>query len=169
MDRHSRATTGVITEVAAWAVLMFGVGLVTLSSVTPGDLELAAPSAVIAGLLAAAARRFIGGVVLELPPGAWGWALRVPVAAVSDTVTVLVFAVRSLRDRDSGGQLRTVQLPLDEDEDTAEARRALAALALAATSANITVDEDVQRRRIVIHELFETRPTRAAIDPAAPQ
>lgn len=143
-----------VAEVAVWWAALFGVWLLTLSSVTLSEAAVAAASALVCAGLATLARSATGQ--RWRPVAEWvRWLPALPLAVVSDTVAVFAAAIRSAVTRTPAGRgLREVEFGGGRgDAPAAATRRAAATLAVSATPSSVVVDDDPDRGVLVVHQL----------------
>jgi multisubunit Na+/H+ antiporter MnhE subunit len=133
-----------VAEVVCWWVALSAVWLLTASSVTVSETVAAAVFALPAAVVAAAARRSLGG--LEGPRLRWWrWFVRVPLTAVAETVT-------ALRVRGPG---RTERLRLPDER--LEARQAVATIAIGLSPGAMVADVPRDEPAVIIHRLVPGR------------
>lgn len=137
-------------EVAVWWVVLWGVWMLTLSSVTLAETVVAGVATLPAAAAAVAVRR--AERVAWRPAVAWArWAAVWPIAVVADAGRVLADAVRR-----SSGEFGEIDLPEERGERRA-ARRTFAALTLTSTPATLVVDVP-EEPRFTVHRLGHGRP-----------
>lgn len=137
-------------EVAVWWVVLWGVWMLTLSSVTLAETVVAGVAALPAAAAAVATRRV--EQVAWRPAWSWvRWALVWPVAVVADTGRVLADAVRR-----RSGEFDEVDLPVERGQ-LRSSRRTFAALTLTSTPSTIVVDVP-EEPRFPVHVLGRGRP-----------
>jgi multisubunit Na+/H+ antiporter MnhE subunit len=155
--RHLRSDTpdsGYVeaVEIAVWWVLLFGLWMLTLSSVSVAESVTAAVAALLCAFAARAGRR--ASRVGWRPRLAWlTWFAMVPVALCMDTVRLFVATVR----RDLPERFDEVELPTDRPAARADARRAAAVLALSATPGSVVLDA-APDRPLLLHVVVSGRP-----------
>lgn len=148
----ARAAIAPLVEVVFWWASALGVWLLTLSSVDDADLIVATPLALACGVLAAAARRALAAR-WHYPHRAMAWLVRLPVAILIDTVTILSLPWRKLLGRlpDEGKLTRIAVSPGAEVQPTS--RRTLAAFLVSVTPGTYAVHADSDTGELVVHEL----------------
>lgn len=147
-----------LLEALWWAGAGLGIWLLTLSAVTPGDLILATPSAIVCGVLAVAARRALRAQ-WRYPARAGAWALRLPLIIVTDTVRVLALPwLRLLGRRADEGKFVRVAVAPGADL-RANTRRAAAIVLVSATPGSFVVHDDPDTGELVVHGLLDGGPS----------
>lgn len=146
-------------EAACWAVGLFLLNLVFISSVDALELLLGVLAALAGGVLAVAAREASGNA-FGVRPGWWRWLARVPLDVARDLGLVAVLLARRLAGRRVAGRFVTVQLP-DEREPYATTARAVAGLAISLAPGSYLVNSEPARNRLLLHTLH-SRPTGVA-------
>lgn len=139
---------GVVIEVAVWWVVLAGVWVLSLGSVSSTELGVGAAAALVAALAAALTRHAFRGVHR---PGArqLRTIVAVPRAVVSDTVHVLGHAARPR----SGGT-RQIAVP------GGDADHAVATLVASVAPGTVVVDEERAHHRLTVHALVPEKGTR---------
>lgn len=126
-------------EVLAWWPLLFGLWLLTLSSMSVAESVTAAIAALLCAVIARAGRR--ASRVRWRPRPAWvRWFALVPAAVCADTVRVFGVAARMVFGRPAPQRWRRIELPAERSIARADARRAAAVLALSAAPGSFVVD-----------------------------
>lgn len=145
-----RSAAAYAAEVAVWWVVLWGVWILTLSSVTSQESVVAGVATLPAATAAVAVRR--AERVAWRPDWSWGrWVLVWPVGVVADSVRVLAFAVRRRR-----GSFESLELPSERGR-LRSARRTFAALTLNSTPSTVVVDVP-EEPRFTVHVLGRGRP-----------
>lgn len=145
-------------ELTAWWLLLVGMWISTLSSVTGIEVAVAAGAALPCAALALITRR-----VLEVswrPRVRWvGWLPPLAVAVVTDSVKVLLLPWRHWTRvrRPFGAEIRRVTLP-DEPPPRAAARRAVAGWALSLSPGSYVADADPDEPALVVHSVVDSTP-----------
>jgi multisubunit Na+/H+ antiporter MnhE subunit len=139
-------------ELLLWWLLLFGLWLLTLSSVSVAESVVAAVLALLCAFVARAGRR--ASRVGWRPQLAWlTWFALLPIVLCMDTVRLFVGTVtRNLPQR-----LEEVELPDDRSAARGDARRAAAVLALSATPGSVVLDA-APDRPLVLHVVVSGRP-----------
>ena len=142
-------------EIAAWAVLLWGAWLLSLSAVGMPDLVVGGACALLCGVCAAAARRAIRQrwrpTWRDVAPAAW-----LPVAVLADTAAVLT---SPLRPGARQGELLTVHVGAAGHGPRQTARRALVAMIVSATPATVVLDADDTKGTVVVHAMRSPGPS----------
>lgn len=128
-----------VLEVLLWWALLVGVYATLVTTVSPGELAVAAGAGGLAGLAAMLTRR--AERAAYRPRLDWlRWLVPLPLAVVTDTGRLAVHLWRCLvlRRRETGRSVR-VTLPV-EARAVASARRSLAAIVLSATPASYVAE-----------------------------
>lgn len=145
--RHPLSTAG---EVVAWWAATLGVWLLTLSSVTAADLEVAIPCAFACGGAAVVVRRTLGGE-WSRPVGTGAWLLRLLPAIASDTALVLALPWRR-GSAERVGELKRIPVAPGATS-RARTTRAVASLLLSATPGSFVVHTDDDTGELLVHSL----------------
>lgn len=142
-------------EVAVWALLLWGVWLLSLSAVGVPELVVGGGCALLSGMCASAARRAIRQ--------RWrpGWAVLAPLgvlpaAIVVDTLAVLLSPLRASTRR---GELQTVDVDGAGHTPRQSARRAIVTMIVSATPATVVLDADDAAGSIVVHAMRSPAPS----------
>lgn len=141
-------------EILVWALLTWGIWLLTLTAVDKENLLVGGLSALGCGVAAAAARRVYAGS-WRVQASALRPALLLPVAIVTDAVFVLA---ASWRRSSRGAQVVKVDIGAAGATATAAARRALATLVVSATPSTVVLDADPDSGHLVVHRLPSRGP-----------
>lgn len=143
-------------EVLAWFALLFGLWLLTLSSVSVAESVVAAICAAVCAVIARAGRR--ASRVRWRPDPAWlRWFALVPAAVCADTVRVFAVAARMLVGRPVSEQWTEVNLPVERSAARSDARRAAAVLALSTPPGSFVADA-APGGPLVVHRLVSGPP-----------
>ena len=138
--------------VALWSGTSLGIWLLTLSSLSWGELAVGAACSLAVGVIAVATQRAVGArwapTASALRP-----VLAVPLAIVTDAVQVLTLPFRR---PDARGRFERVDINAAGPSPEAATRRAIATLATTVTPASLVVDIDGDSGDMTIHSL----PTR---------
>jgi hypothetical protein len=133
------------------------VWIATLSSVTVPELGIAIALSIPCGILARLGRR-----ALE---ASWrfrlrwlGWPVPVVASLVAELGKLFLLAASSPHD----GELTEIPLPT-EPRELARGRAAVATFALCSTPGSLVVDTDLDRNRLVVHELLSAGPDLAEV------
>lgn len=141
-------------EIAVWWLLLFGLWLITLSSMSVAEAVTAAVVALLCAVVARAGRR--ASKVDWRPELAWlTWFAMVPIVLCVDTVRL--FAATATRGRNIPQRFEKLELPGDRSDARADARRAAAVLALSATPGSVVLDA-APDRPLVLHVVVSGRP-----------
>lgn len=145
-------------EALVWAGLCLGVWLLTVAAVTPGELIMATPSAVVCGVLAVAARCAYGAH-WSYPSRLGVWLLRLPGILVLDTVRVLALPWLRLAGRrtDEGKFVRVAVAP--GADSTSVSRRAAAIAVVSVTPGTFVVHDDPDTGELVVHGILDGGPS----------
>jgi len=138
-------------ELAVWWAATLGLWLLTLSSVDAPDLMIAVPSALVCAVLAIVARRTLGGN-WRRPGGTAHWALRLPLAVVSDAIGVLVLPFRPGGRSRTGEWVRVPVLPGAEPRRTT--KRTVATVLVSSTPGSVVVNDDNDTGELLVHSLI---------------
>lgn len=150
-----RTTLPYVTEAVLWWAAALGVWLLTLSSVTGQDLAIAVPTSLACGVAAVVTRRTLA---LRLVPDPWvaRWALRQPLALVTDTVAMLALPWRVLVGRADEGRL--VRVPVRTGpRRRAPLTRAAAVVLVSSTPGSVALDVDEESGELVLHVMNDSR------------
>lgn len=146
-----------VLECACWTGVAILVWLATLSSVTVPELGIAIALSIPCGILARLGRR-----ALET---SWrfrfrwmGWPVPVVASLVAELGKLLWLAAASPQE----GDLSEIPLP-DEPQALARGRAAAATFALCSTPGSLVVDTDLDRSRLLVHELVNAGPDLAEV------
>ncbi|MGH3745134.1 MAG: Na+/H+ antiporter subunit E [Mycobacteriales bacterium] len=138
-----------------WWAATLGIWLLTLSSVTTSELEVAVPVSLACAAAAVAGRRGIG-ISWRLPRRALGWVLHLPAALVVDTAVMLSLPWRVLFGGGREGHL--VRVPVaSTDDDAGVMDRAAAAFLVSTTPGSVVLDDDDGADELVVHVMVEGR------------
>lgn len=131
-------------EAVLWWVLLLLLQVVSISSVTPRELAVAAVFSAV-GAAGAVGLRRAGGLAYRPRPGWARWLLAVPREAVSDVARLAILARQEASGR-QGEYTRfdRVELPDDGSAAGRAARRGMATLVLSLTPATYVADVDVR-------------------------
>lgn len=131
-----------------WWVVTDAVWLASLSSITPGELAVAAACTLPCAVVARLARRANGGY--------WrfriGWLSWVPIVLRDVLVQTVQAWLYTLIPRRRRAVFTVVSLPT-EDERLAAGRRAAATLSFATTPGTVVCDSDSSTGRVLLHRL----------------
>lgn len=147
-------------EVVVWAVLLLGVWIVTLSSVSTAELAVGAACAVLAAIAAVGAR-VASGARWSPSPRWLSWLVVLPVAVVADTGRIFGMALAQIargRRRDPG-DIVEVTIGGPGDDPRGAALRALTSLYVASTPSSVVVDARPDDPNLVVHQLVEGLPS----------
>lgn len=147
-----------VTELLVWAGLALGVWLLTVSAVTPGELILATPCAVVSGVLAVAGRRALLAE-WRYPSRAGAWSLWLPVVLLTDLVRVLALPWLRLAGRrsDEGKFVRIAVAP--GADARARSRRTAAIVLVSTTPGSYAVHDDADTGELVVHGILDGGPS----------
>ena len=152
--RSPNARTWRAVEALVWTALVFGVWMVTLSSIDTQDVRVACACSLAAGVLGAAGRWAIGGSWPLVP--VVGKALaRLPLAALLDSGAVIVNAFRR-----HGGHFTSVPLLGTSGMDPhAASRRVQATLLISYAPATYLLDIDERDGTALLHRTSSPAPS----------
>ncbi len=148
-------------EVLVWWSLLVGVWVLTLSSVATSEMLAATGSALLCAIAGVAAREAAGGAWRPAPSWA-AWFVRLPVVVVSDTVRVLLRAVRLASGAEAEGDpgdLHTLAIPGGETGDRYAARQAISTIAVSLTPGTYVADVDEGHAVLLVHGLVSGGPS----------
>jgi multisubunit Na+/H+ antiporter MnhE subunit len=135
-------------EIVLWWVLTSAVWLATLSSLTPGELAVAAACTLPCAVVARLARRANGGY--------WrfriGWLSWLPIVLRDVLVQTVQAWLYTLIPQRRCAVMAAVAMPA-EDERVAAGRRAVATLSFATTPGTVVCDSDSSTGRVLLHRL----------------
>ncbi|HWF71529.1 MAG TPA: Na+/H+ antiporter subunit E [Mycobacterium sp.] len=135
-------------EILLWWVLTSAVWLATLSSLTSGELAVAAACTLPCAVVARLARRANGGC--------WrfrmGWLSWVPMVVRDVLVQTVQAWLYTLIPARRHAVITVVPLPA-EDDRVAAGRRAAATLSFATTPGTVVCDSDSSTGRVLLHRL----------------
>ncbi len=135
--------------VALWSGISLGIWLLSLSSLSWGELVVGGACSLAVGVVTVAAQRAVGArwapTASSLRP-----VLAVPLAIVTDALQVVALPFRR---PDARGRLEWVDIDAAGPSPEAATRRAIATLATTATPASIVVDVDGESGDMTIHAL----------------
>ena len=153
-DGSPNARTWRAVEALVWTALVFGVWMVTLSSIDTQDVRVACACSLAAGVLGAAGRWAIGGSWPLVP--VVGKALaRLPLAALLDSGAVIVNAFRR-----HGGHFTSVPLLGTSGMDPhAASRRVQATLLISYAPATYLLDIDERDGTALLHRTSSPAPS----------
>lgn len=153
MRYASKTLTLWAMETVVWWVLLVGLWVLTLSSVSVAEVVVAASCALPCAALATAGRQVSGA--RWRPAVAWlRWFAVLPVAVCTDTWRLFVATPRLIRGT---GSWRHIELPDDPSAARAAARRAAAVLTVSATPGTLVADTPPEKPMLV-HVLVSGRP-----------
>jgi multisubunit Na+/H+ antiporter MnhE subunit len=135
--------------VALWSGTSLGIWLLTLSSLSWGELVVGGACSLAVGVVTVAAQRAVGArwapTASSLRP-----VLAVPLAIVTNAVQVVALPFRR---PDASGRFESVDIDAAGQSPEAATRRAIATLATTATPASIVVDVDSDSGVMKFHAL----------------
>jgi hypothetical protein len=147
-----------LVEALWWAGCGLGIWLLTLSAVTPPDLIVATPSAVVCGMIAVVARRAYRAH-WRYPSRAAVWAAHLPVVIVTDTARVLALPwLRLLGRRSDEGKFVRVAVAPGADRRSVT-RRAAAIVLVSMTPGSYAVHDDPDTGELVVHGVLDGGPS----------
>lgn len=141
-------------ETVVWALLTWGIWLLTLTAVDTEDLFVGGLTSLGCGLAAAAARRVYAGD-WRPKPADFLPALVVPAAIVTDTVAVLL---SPWRHATPPVDIVKVDIGAAGPTSSAKARRAIAVFVVTVTPATVVLDSDPDSGRLTVHRLRARGP-----------
>jgi multisubunit Na+/H+ antiporter MnhE subunit len=142
---------GRTVEILCWWVLLTGLWLVTLSSVSAPELLAAGFCAIPCAFAARTARRAMNGAWRPTPRW-FSWLPRLPHAIVTDTAMALALVLR--HPERASGELETVDLP-DEPPEVVHARQAIGTVVIGCSPGTMVVD--CPPRALIVHRLLKRR------------
>ncbi len=137
-----------LSSVALWGGASLGIWLLTLSSLSWGELFVGTACSLLVGVIAVAAQRAVG-THWKLTVAALRPLRALPLAIVSDVAQVLTLPLRRRRIR---GRFETIDVAAAGSSPQAVTRRAIATLGTTVTPASIVVDVD-DEGDMVVHVL----------------
>lgn len=152
--RHAHLA-GWVAEALAWALLTWGIWLLSLSAIGDQDLLVGGLSSLLCGAAAAGVRRRIGAA---WRPDArlFAPALLLPISIIVDAAAVLVAA---WRPRHRHEQVVRIDIGARGDSSRAAARRAVVTTVVSATPASVVLDADPKSGRLTVHSLGSPGPS----------
>lgn len=151
--RGRRAAAWVV-EAGCWALLLWGVWLLSISTVDWPDVVVGGLCALASGLCAAASRRAIRQ--RWRPQRALlGPVALLPVAVVVDSAAVLL---SPFRPRARRGEVETVDVAAGGPSPQQAARRAIITAVVSASPATVVLDADHETGTLVVHALPSPGP-----------
>lgn len=149
-------------ESAVWFVLLTGIYLVLISSVT--DLEIAVGALVAATGTALAVLGRSAERLRDVPRFGWlAWAAWLPAAVLADTARLAWGLGRRIAGRGATGGFVEVRLGPVDDRHRA-AQRALAMLAISLAPGSYALGVDRSRHAVRVHRVPASSPPAARLD-----
>ncbi len=147
-----RPVVAKLSKAALWSAISLGIWLLTLSSLSWGELIVGTVCSLLVGVVAVITQRTVGAR-WAITANSMRPLLTVPFAIVTDTAQVLTLPFRR---HGRLGRFETVDVDAAGPSPEATTRRAVATLATTVTPASIVVDVGGESGGMTIHALPTT-------------